>query len=76
MVNHEIDGVTGRVFVVHVLRLAHQAHICARSNRVAFEVPFATRLSSASRVILVGPRPQSAASDSVDRTLGHAGAEW
>eukprot|EP00969_Alexandrium_andersonii_P355515 15444581-Alexandrium_andersonii.AAC.1 len=58
MVNHEIDGAAGCAFVVHVLCLAHQAHICARPDSVAFEAAFTTRLSSASRVLLVGPRPQ------------------
>ena len=76
MVNHEIDGAANHTFVVHVLCLAHQAHICARSNHLAFEAQFATHLSSASRVFLVGSRSQLAASDSAGRVLGHAGTEW
>ena len=58
MVNHEVDGAGSSVYVVHAHCLAHQAHLCARTQHVQLGPSFVTHLSSASRVFAVGPGPQ------------------
>ena len=54
MVAHEIAGMSPNMFVVHVLCVAHQLHLCARSQFAGLGPHFVAELSRASRVFQVG----------------------
>ena len=73
MVSHEVDGAVANTYVVHALCLAHQAHICARSQHIHLGQSSVTHLSSASRIFAVGSGPQPLPTVMPTRAIGRRG---